>query len=107
MVCLVVRSGLGRLVVVSIVSQCGVDLELVVLASLASSSVLSAQEKRGLLVLLRRGERSRLGQTRLSGRPVPREVSGHRCSYCTYLCVLWRGTKVFAIIFALKVGDQF
>ena len=107
MVCLVVRSGLGRLVVASIVAQCGVDLELVVLVSLASSSVLSVQEKRGLLVLLRRGERSRLGQTRLSGCLVPRGVSVHRSSYCTYLCVLWRGTKVFAVIFASQVGDQF
>ena len=106
MVCLVVRSGLGRLVVVSIVAQCGVDPELVVLVSPASS-VLSVQEKRGLLVLLRLGERGRLGQTQLPGCPVPREVSGHRCSYCTYLRVLWRGTKVFAIIFSLQAGDQF
>ena len=106
MVCLALRGVLGRLVVASIVVQCGVDPELVVLVSPASS-VPSVQEKRDLLVLLLLGERSRLGQLQLPGHLVPREVSGRRCSYCTYLCVRWRGTKVFAIMFVLQVGYRF
>ena len=86
MVCLALRSVLGRLVVASIVVQCGADPELVAPVSPASS-VPSVQEKRDLLVLLRLGERSHLGQSQFPGYLVPREVSGRRCPYCTYLCV--------------------